>query len=68
MALSDKERDQSRVRTERYRSGKTQVTFATTPDVKEALVAMAKKYGYKTIREFMEALAKGHASLEQQEK
>lgn len=68
MALSDKEREQSRARTEKYRSGKTQVTFATTPEVKESLVQMAKKYGYKTIREFMEALAKGHAILEQQDK
>lgn len=68
MALSDKERDQSRARTERYRSGKTQVTFATTPEVKESLIKMASEHGYKTIREFMEALAKGHASLKQQDK
>tara|TARA_B100000929_G_scaffold258856_1_gene222316 strand:+ start:791 stop:1000 length:210 start_codon:yes stop_codon:yes gene_type:complete len=64
MALSDKERAQSRERSGRYREGKTTVSFTTSPEIKESLKAMADKYGYKSIREFMEALALGHAELD----
>ncbi|WP_339118997.1 hypothetical protein [Halomonas sp. BMC6] len=67
MALSDKERAQSRARSGRYREGKTTLSFTTTPEIKESLKSMAEKYGYKSIREFMEALALGHAELDKQD-
>ncbi|MFP3342713.1 hypothetical protein R0J87_09395 [Halomonas sp. SIMBA_159] len=67
MALSDKERAQSRERSGRYREGKVTVSFTTTPEIKEDLNSLAKKYGYKSIREFMEALALGHAELDEQD-
>lgn len=63
MDADDKKREQTRVRMERYRSNKVQVSFTTSREVKEGLEKIAADHGYSTIKEFMEALTKGYMSV-----
>ncbi|BBI61621.1 hypothetical protein HSBAA_29270 [Vreelandella sulfidaeris] len=53
-----RQREQARLRRARYREGKVNVAFATSVENRDALLEIAEDYGYPSIKELLEALAK----------
>lgn len=60
MADHDHKREVDRERRARYRNGKVNVAFATTPEIRDKLRDMAADYGYSSLKEFFEALAENY--------
>ncbi|KJZ17443.1 hypothetical protein TW86_04110 [Halomonas sp. S2151] len=56
-------------RARRARAGKVQVSFATSPEIRDTLRQMAKDHGYvnqagePVLKDFLEGLAKGYQGI-----